>query len=74
MSERVVVTVVTTDEAAVAVGQAPSGFRTWARRAGLQPIRTVRVGRATVALWNLDEVYDAARRVALRHHGDRVSR
>lgn len=54
-----VVTEVDTATAAHAVGLAASGFRTWARRRGLDPIRHERRGRSTVAVWDLDAVYAA---------------
>lgn len=61
--------VVTTDEAASAVDVEPVRFREWARRRGLERLRLVRVGRASVALYDLDEVYEAANRLGPRVAG-----
>lgn len=52
---------VTTDEAALDLGLAASGFSTWARRRGLEPVRYARVGRSWRALYDLDAVYRAER-------------
>lgn len=53
---------VLTDEAAAAVQVAPTSFTSWARRRGVRPVRHERRGRRTVAVWDLDAVYEATTR------------
>lgn len=52
---------VTTEQAAEAVGVEPRSFRTWARRRHLDPVRRVRVGSSWRAVYDLDAVYRATR-------------
>ncbi len=52
------VTEVTTPQAAAACGCSVPAFRQWASRARLHPVRRVRVGRSTVATWDLNEVLE----------------
>lgn len=56
----------TTDKAAAAVGVAPSSFRAWAADRGLKAVRHVRLGRSSVALWDLDQVFEAERNGVVR--------
>lgn len=51
----------TAREAAALVGVKPASFRSWAQRRDLEPSRQVRLGRATVNLFDADEVLDAQR-------------
>lgn len=51
---------VSTREAAAAVGRTPAEFRAWAHRQRLVPADRRRQGRSTFALWDLDEVLEAA--------------
>lgn len=53
---------VTTEQAAEAVGVSPGAFRTWARRRHLEPIRRVRIGSSWRSVYDLERVYDATRR------------
>lgn len=53
---------VTTETAAGIERKTPAHFRVWARRRDLHPARLVRVGRANVALWDMNEVFDAVDR------------
>lgn len=55
-------TLVRTDEAAAAVGVQPTSLTTWARRRGVRPVRHVRRGRRTLAVWDLDELFEATKR------------
>lgn len=52
---------VETDAAAAAVGMAPAAFREWAARRGLRAVRHVRLGRSTIAVWDLRQVYETDR-------------
>lgn len=54
-------TLVDTGAAAEAVGVAASGFRSWARRRGLDPVERRRVGRRFVAYYDLRAVLEAER-------------
>jgi len=54
----VTVTEVTTASAAAAVDKTRTAFLQWAHRERLSPVRRVRVGRSTHALWDLDEVLE----------------
>lgn len=58
MMRAVRVTEVTTGQAAAAVGRSVPAFRVWAHRVRLDPVRRIRVGRSTHALWDLDEVLE----------------
>ena len=50
----------TTDKAAAAVGiEDLATFRAWAADRGLKAVRHIRLGRSTIAVWDLDEVYAA---------------
>ena len=50
---------VTTVQAARLVGVSDRGFQTWAQRRGVARVGQVRLGRATVNLWDADEVLAA---------------
>lgn len=56
-------TLVDTPTAAHAAGVAASGFQTWARRRGLEPVDKVRRGRRFMLRWSLDDVFAATRAV-----------
>jgi len=50
---------VTTAQAARLVGVAEGSFRTWAQRRGLHRVGQIRLGRATINVWDADEVLAA---------------
>lgn len=52
----------TTDKAARLLDIRPDTFRSWARRRDLRPVRHVRLGRSTIALWDMDQVFEAEQR------------
>lgn len=54
-------TTVETATAAAALGKTPPQFRAWAHRRGLKPVRTIRLGRSTIALYDLQQVYETDR-------------
>ena len=49
----------TTKEAAQLVGIAESAFHEWAKRRAVTALRQIRLGRATVNLWDADTVLAA---------------
>lgn len=50
-------------EAATALGKNPNRFAEWARDHDLAPLRRQRIGRSTVTVWAVRDVYEAVRRV-----------
>ncbi|MDE9364569.1 hypothetical protein PZ938_03045 [Luteipulveratus sp. YIM 133132] len=47
---------ISTKDAAALVDVNERGFQTWAKRRGIEPVRRIRLGRTTYALWDADEV------------------
>lgn len=49
----------TTAQAAKLVGVSEKAFQTWAARRGLERVDQIRLGRATINLWDADAVLAA---------------